>query len=232
MYKIDYKNVRKAALVFYLFAGIGVLFLILMATLIINQVKTKNMMDSSVIANEIEIYQTTNSDGDYLYGARYHYTVDNVDYVCNSSYTSSSSTGFKSSDVVLYQADNPSNSMAEASSNISTVLLLFAIIPLVITGVGIMGVINNTKKVKKLKWLANNGTLFRNLDYTLVNSNLTVNGVTKKAFRIDTTLPNGRIVDLVSGPIFSNNLSDADGYVDLLIDENDYSNFYIDLNIE
>ena len=83
--------------------------------------------------------------------------------------------------------------------------------------------------VYKLKRLSRNGILIRDLEYDVVNSNLTVNNVTRPALSISYNV-NGEDVTFVSGPMKEIELISDDA--DLLYDPNDLKNYYIDFNIE
>lgn len=90
-------------------------------------------------------------------------------------------------------------------------------------------VIKIIKMVYKLKSLSRNGILIRDLEYDVVNSNLTVNNVTRPALSISYNV-NGEDVTFVSGPMKEIEL--ISDYADLLYYPNDLKNYYIDFNIE
>jgi hypothetical protein len=48
---------------------------------------------------------------------------------------------------------------------------------------------------------------------------------------VDYKLPNGSIITLQGDPRFDNKVSDSDGLVDIVIDENNTDNYFIDFEI-
>ena len=120
--------------------------------------------------------------------------------------------------------------------------LSFIILPLcvslifVIVGVGFfIGGLKYQKKVNKemerIQKLSTMGTLIKNIPYDLVPSNIQVNGRDVYCLKIVYKNSNGVEIPLVSDPKYNAVLGDKDGTCDLLIDPNDYSNYYIDLEI-
>ena len=110
-------------------------------------------------------------------------------------------------------------------------MYLICLFPLIFVVVGFMQIRNVYKKVKRIKKLAKIGTLIQNLPYTMEPTNLSVNNGRLYAIGLDYTLPSGSVIHLTGDPRFDRREFDQDGYVDLLIDLNDISNYYIDFNI-
>ena len=106
-------------------------------------------------------------------------------------------------------------------------ILLFIIIPilLIVWGLGKMNELN--EKIAKLRIISFNGVLVKHLPYTLEQ-------ISEKQYliKIEYETPSGQMINLVSEPKGDDFIHDADGKADLLIDPNDYSNFFIEVNIE
>lgn len=116
------------------------------------------------------------------------------------------------------------------SEPIIPVFLLYVIIVTNIV-LGSYRVIKVFKKIRKMKYLEVNGSLVKNLPYTMVFTNFKFNNKDIMAIAVDYILPTGEVLHLVGDPRYDRKYSDLDGSVDLLIDLNDIDNYYIDFNI-
>lgn len=85
--------------------------------------------------------------------------------------------------------------------------------------------------IKRLQKLAIEGVLVKNMPYKLVKSGTVINGNPIYCMQVEYENASGQIIPLKSEAKYNNVLSDKDGTVDLLIDPNDYSNFFIDIEI-
>ena len=95
--------------------------------------------------------------------------------------------------------------------------------------------IKKTKKLElKYDYLEKNGVLYRNMSYKLKYLGST-NDDNRDLFcyEVDFTLPNGSVVILTSETIKSETYYNQPqtGQIDVLIDPNNYNNYYIDFNI-
>lgn len=88
--------------------------------------------------------------------------------------------------------------------------------------------INNIERVQKL---AKEGLLIKNMPYQLVSSGTVINGKPIYCMQVEYENASGEKIPLQSEAKYNNKLSDKDGTADLLIDPNDYSNYYIDVEI-
>ena len=105
------------------------------------------------------------------------------------------------------------------------ILCIILAILLIVWGLGKMNELN--EKIAKLRIISFNGVLVKHLPYTLEQ-------ISEKQYliKIEYETPSGQMINLVSEPKGDDFIHDADGKVDLLIDPNDYSNFFIEVNIE
>lgn len=75
------------------------------------------------------------------------------------------------------------------------------------------------------------GKLVKNIPYTLEDTNVTImNKVIKKPV-INYVTQLGEVIKLEGDPRYDHKTSDADNMVDLVIDENDLTNYFIDFEI-
>lgn len=230
MYNINYKNVKKGRTFGLIFLLAGLLFLVIIGGLLISNFNKKNSLDSSTEAYRIDENCKTDSDGDYMCSPIYYYTVSGNEYVCGSS-SSSSTTPSMDKNLVYYDSNNPSKCMTEYESGTSLFMALFLILPIVFIAIGGANIASVQKRIKKIKYLEQNGTLIKGLTYTMEPTNFTVNGRQVMRPAVDYQLPSGSVVHLQGDPRHDNVSFDNDGLVDLLIDVNDPSNYYIDFEI-
>lgn len=109
--------------------------------------------------------------------------------------------------------------------------VLIMLIPTLSIIVGISKIVANHKRLIVVEKLNKSGKLVKKLPYRIISSRNKINDNDIKQFVIDYTLPNGNRVELKSDPMFFGKLSDYDGCVDLVIDENNPKNYFIDLEI-
>ena len=108
---------------------------------------------------------------------------------------------------------------------------IFATIGFFLIYFGVKSNKKNKDKIKRVRKLAESGVLFKNLNYNLVPSGSYVNGNVIYCVEVIYENSRGIKIPLVSEPKYDGRLSRADGTVDLLIDENDTSNYFIDFEI-
>ena len=87
------------------------------------------------------------------------------------------------------------------------------------------------ENIFRVKKLAKEGFLVKNMPYKLVPSGTVINGQQVCCIQVEYENSFGQKIPLKSEPKYNNRLNDKNGTVDLLIDPNDYSNYYIDLEI-
>jgi hypothetical protein len=230
MYDIYLKNVKKGRFFFYIFLLAGIFFFcLLVSTFIFNTIRLKTL-DSSIMSSSVDVYSYTNEDGDIMYKSIYYYNVDGREYKCSSSV----STGFepiKENKTVYFDSNNPSKCVTEDSKSMGFLWLLALLIPIVFIITGIVGILKINKRLKLIKELNKNGKLIKNLPYRLEDSNFSVNNVPLQKPVIDYTLPNGITITLYGDTRHDKKYYDSDGKVDLIIDENNPENYYIDFEI-
>ena len=109
-------------------------------------------------------------------------------------------------------------------------------IPFVLIGFFILkaGINLNKKhkeKLKKIEQLAHNGILIKNLNYTVKPTGTILNGQPIYCIEVIYENERGSKIPLVSEGKYDGRLSRGDGTVDLLVDPNDTSNYFIDFEI-
>lgn len=229
MYDINLKNVKKGRNFFLIFFIVGVLSFVILTSVIIFTCINYSKLDSSVMSINATLIQDL-SDGNVMYKRSYDYEVDGKLYTCVSSMSSTSSS-IPDNKKIHYDSANPMNCEADSITTTVGIISIFYIIPVVFSIVGLVGIIKNCKRVKMINELCERGKLVKGLKYHLEPSNYTVNGVSIMKPVIDYQLPNGDIISLSGDPRHDRKSGDADGLVDLLIDEDNPDNYFIDFEI-
>lgn len=230
MYDINLKNVNKGKRFYYIFLIFGILFLLVMAGIFINNRIKASKMDSNTLSSSVEITDYIDDEGNTMYTPIYHYFVKGVEYTCKSNYSSSVNPGNENK-LVYYNSLKPSDCVSEYSKNGDVILLAFMLLPVLFISFGIYNIVKIRKKIIKIKELNQRGKLVKNLPYRLEESNIIVNGVPLQKIAVDYTLFNGTVKTLYSEPIHDGKTADSDGMVDLVIDEANPDNYFIDFEI-
>ena len=227
MYDINYKNLKTERFLYKLPIYIGLLILLIIDGIIAINIIRKKSFDSYVVTRHIEIESHENSDGDTMYKPVYYYNIDGKQYKCKPSSSSSNISKIRNGKV-YYDSKNPSKCITDYSLKENKILLILNIIPLGFIIPGILLTIKANKKIKRLKKLNKTGKLVKGLPFDLENTNLSINEQALQRIRVEYRLPTGELTTLTSSQIFKKSDSST---VDLLIDENDTNNYYIDFDI-
>ena len=129
-------------------------------------------------------------------------------------------------------------SKKEVFSNTSTSIWAFGVfgiimlvigIPLLIFGIRTMR--KHSKQIKDAQTLAHKGLLIKNLPYRIIDSGTRVNDQPIYCIEIVYETENGTKIPLQSEPKYDGKLTRGDDTVDLLIDPENPSNYFIDFEI-
>ena len=230
MYDINTKNVKKGKRFFYIFLLVGLLFLVILGLIYISSIVRLKSMDSTVTSTSVEVRSYVDDEGSTMYSPVYSYEVNGENYTCGSNSSSSIYPGTDNK-TVYYDSKNPSNCMTEYSKSSNNIMLLFMLIPIIFIVVAVVNIRKVNKKVKTILELNQKGKLVKNLPYRLEDSGTVINGVPIQMPVVDYVLPNGCSITLYGDPRHDRKTCDADGMVDLLIDENNPQNYFIDFEI-
>lgn len=230
MFDINTKNVKKGKNIFYIFLAAGLLFLVIIGGVFVSSIVKLNSLDSTVLSERVEIKSYIDDEGTIMYSPVYYYSVNGKNYTCVSNSPSSHNPGTQNKNV-YYDSNNPSKCMTEYSKSSNFILLVFIIIPIIFILVAVVNIRKVNKRVKAILELNNKGKLIKNLPYRLENTGTVVNGVPIQRPVVDYTLSSGAQITLYGDPRNDKKQSDSDGMVDLLIDESNLNNYYIDFEI-
>lgn len=230
MYDIDTSNVKKGIKFFLMFLLVGIFFLgILLAILIMNIINYKSL-DSEIMSNHVEINTYKDSDGDTMYSPIYYYNIRGKEYKCSSQGGSSIMPSTKNRKV-YFDSKNPTRCMTDYSRGNNKWILLFLLLPIVFIGTAVYNIIKVNKRIKLINDLNTTGKLVKNLPYRLENTGMSVNGIQIQKPVVDYTLPSGTTITLQGNPRHDKKVADKDGMVDLIIDEANPNNYFIDFEI-
>lgn len=230
MYDIDTSNVKKGIKFFLMFLLVGIFFLgILLAILIMNIINYKSL-DSEIMSNHVEINTYKDSDGDTMYSPIYYYNIRGKEYKCSSQGGSSIMPSTKNRKV-YFDSKNPTRCMTDYSRGNNKWILLFLILPIVFIGTAVYNIIKVNKRIKLINNLNTTGKLVKNLPYRLENTGMSFNGIQIQKPVVDYMLPSGTTITLQGDPRHDKKVADKDGMVDLVIDEANPNNYFIDFEI-
>lgn len=230
MYDINTKNVKKGKKIFLFFLIVGIIFMIIIGKVVFSNILKYKSLDASILSTKVEINSYYNDEGTLLYEPTYYYNVNGKDYFCTSSTSSSINPGTNNK-TVYYDSKNPTNCLTEYSKSNNIFLLIFMILPIIFIFIGIINMIKINKRVRIINELNQKGKLIKNLKYHLENSDITINNVKIQRLVVDYKLPSGSIITLYGDPRYDKKSFDSDGLVDLVIDESNPDNYFIDFEI-
>ena len=233
MYDINTKNIRSHFSFYFMFFLAGSFFLVLMLFSLFRP--KDNIPNGFEKVNEIKFIEVETVNG--LEGVpTYYYDVNGREYRCHYYNASLEKTSLN--DTVYYDIFNPNNcnvifEKEKKSDDISSlvIFLMFMLLPLSFMTIGGINIWKVFKRLSDVKYLNKHGKLVKNLPYRLENSGITVNNIRIKRPIICYILPSGNVVVLHGDPRFDRKLRDADGCVDLVIDENNPTKYFIDFEI-
>ncbi len=110
-------------------------------------------------------------------------------------------------------------------------ILMFLILPVVFILIGGINIIKVFKRVKQVKRLNQVGVLYKNIPYTLASTGMSVNDVPILKPVVKFKLPNGEFVTLSGDARHDRKDRDSDGYIDLVLDPDNYDNYFLDYDI-
>ena len=230
MYDIDFSVIKKAKTPGIIFIIVGSIFAIIFGIISATTLMNRFSMDNKTNAIKVEYTTYHDSDGELMYEPTYFYNVDGKEYICDTS--SSQSSKPNDNEIIYYQSKNPSKCMPAADEFIGYFFLGFSVLfgGLFIL-IGIIIIINTNKRIKKVTSLNEVGKLVKGLPYRMERTGTEVNDRPILRPVVDYQLPDGSIVKLNGDGRFDHKTSDEDGLVDLVIDESDPTNYFIDFEI-
>lgn len=229
MYDINTKYVKKGRNFWLIFLIFGLAFMLIFGSVYISSYLKLKSLDASTTSTKVEISSHI-SDGTTMYSPIYYYEVNGIEYSCSSNSSSSVYPGTDNK-TVYYDSKEPLKCMSEYTKNSNKFMLIGVFLPIIFILIGVVGIHKVNKRLKVIKSLNINGKLVKNLPYHMEETGMVVNNKRILKPIVEYTLPSGSVITLEGDARHDKKLSDEDGLVDLLIDENNPSNYFIDFEI-
>lgn len=234
MYDINTKNLKKGIFEHFTFLVFGIIFIALIFGDTAIQFIKHLSMDSKAIGARAELPNEGNIKEGKDFNALFYYKVNGHEYFCYKKETYSSAKYYDSNAIIEYDSKNPSKCMVEyekISIADIIVLLIISSIPLTLIVVSVINMIKLRNRVRIVKILNQNGKLIKNLPYKLERTGIKIYGKRMHKPVINYSLPDGKVLELEGDLRYDNKLSGDDEFVDLVIDESNPQNYFIDFEI-
>lgn len=226
MYSID--NILKTNKLMYKIVFIVSLVFILLFSIIglKDIISVSSTYNRKVKSNISEFIPIDNN----MYKKVYYFDTDNKQFSCLDSVVIHNKNGNADKKTIYYNFEDPNvctTSIIKKTNFIVYIFIILLCIPLLI---GLIGMIKINKKINKIKMLSKCGKLVKNLQYELIemkkkNGNILYKAKTEYKFKKQELI-------LYSESIYEKSLFDKYSTIDLLINENDVSDYFLDFNIQ
>lgn len=230
MYDINFDNLKKGRKEYLIFLIIGFISFVLLMTMTVSNIVKWNSLDSHVLSTSVSIRETTGDDNFTRYTATYHYNVDGNDYSC-STMTRTNYFPSQKNKVVYYNSASPEVCMPKSSKISNFLMLLFWIIPALFLFASVPNILEINGRIKIIKELNKKGKLIKNIPYKLEKTGKVINDIPIYRVVVNYVLKSGDIVALYGDDRYDNIFCDSDRMVDLIIDEENPGNYFIDFEI-
>lgn len=215
--KLMYKIIFIFSLVFILF------FSIIGLKDIINVSSTYNRK----IKSNISEYIPTDNN---MYKKVYYFDADNRQFSCLDSVVINNKNNQIDKKTIYYNFEDPNVCTTNIIKKTNLIVYIFIILLCIPLLIGLIGMIKINKKLNKIKMLSKCGKLVKNLQYEVVeikkkNGNILYKAKTKYKFK-------NQVLILYSESIYDKKLFKEYPTIDLLINENDVNDYYLDFNVQ
>ena len=213
-----------------LFITTLIFVLLLLSSNLVNMIITNYGYNRKIETNNVELIS---KDNNKTYKKVYYYKINGKQYSCeDSEILLSNKHENDDKKTIYYNSKDPNICTTSIIVKKIDPMILMATIALCIPMlIGLTGIIRINKKIKQIKKLNNCGKLVKNLSYELektkmsTSSNIIYKAVVK--YKV-----NNQEHTFYSEPIHDKTLLDKYSTIDLLINENDANDYYLDFNIQ
>lgn len=226
MYSID--NILKTNKLMYKIIFIfSLAFILLFSIFALKDIINVSSIYNRKVKSNISEYIPTDNN---MYKKVYYFDADNRQFSCLDSVVINSKNNQIDKKTIYYNFEDPNVCTTNIIKKTNLIVYMFIIslcIPLLI---GLIGMIKINKKINKIKMLSKCGKLVKNLQYEVVetkkrNGNILYKAKTKYKFK-------NQVLILYSESIYDKKLFKEYPTIDLLINENDVNDYYLDFNIQ
>lgn len=234
MYDINLKVIKKGYSFWLIFLIVGVLMFGIPGVIITIDAINQSKIDSETLSIKSEIWEDEDDEGYEYYGVTYTYEVNGLSYECDSNKEYDTRPYGTLTSTIEYASVDPEicNVQGERSDGSEILfMLIWSIMPLIFIGLSIYNMNKITKRVRKVKQLNEIGKLVKGVPYEMKETGMSVNEVEIYKPVAKYYTPTGVLLELNGDARFDHKSEDYDGLVDLVIDENDHTNYFIDFEI-
>lgn len=226
MYSID--NILKTNKLMYKIIFIfSLAFILLFSIFALKDIINVSSIYNRKVKSNISEYIPTDNN---MYKKVYYFDADNRQFSCLDSVVINKKNNQIDKKTIYYNFEDPNVCTTNIIKKTNLIVYMFIIslcIPLLI---GLIGMIKINKKINKIKMLSKCGKLVKNLQYEVVetkkkNGNILYKAKTKYNFK-------NQVLILYSESIYDKKLFKEYPTIDLLINENDVNDYYLDFNIQ
>lgn len=226
MYDINVKKVGKGKNIYLALLIVVIFFLVLMVLNVRASIIKFNSLDSTIMSTGVGFDSRRDTGGEEKYSAIYYYEVNGREYSCHSNAYSTSKPN--SNKNIYYDSTDPARCMIENDNSLMLLIIVVFVLAIIFLVFNIKKV---NKRVKTIEELNKSGKLVKNLPYRLEDTGIVVNGAAIQRIVIEYILPSGCLVTLRGDPIYDRENVRNSSFVDLVIDEKNSDNYYIDFEI-
>lgn len=226
MYSID--NILKTNKLMYKIIFIFSLAFILFFSIIglKDIINVSSIYNRKVKSNISEYIPTDNN----MYKKVYYFDADNRQFSCLDSVVINNKNNQIDKKTIYYNFEDPNVCTTNIIKKTNLIVYIFIILLCIPLLIGLIGMIKINKKINKIKMLSKCGKLVKNLQYEVVemkkkNGNILYKAKTKYKVK-------NQVLILYSESIYDKKLFKEYPTIDLLINENDVNDYYLDFNIQ
>ena len=234
MYDINLKVIKKGYSFWLIFLIVGVLMFGIPGVIITIDAINQSKIDSETLSIKSEIWEDEDDEGYEYYGVTYTYEVNGLMYECDSNKEYDTRPYGTLTSTIEYASVDPEicNVKGEGTDGSEILfMLIWSVMPLIFVGLAIYNMNKITKRVRKVKQLNEIGKLVKGVPYEMKETGMSVNEVEIYKPVAKYYTPTGELLELNGDARFDHKSEDYDGLVDLVIDENDHTNYFIDFEI-
>lgn len=238
MFDINVRQSKKESVTGIFLIAVGILVAAFVLWSYISVILKYKNADSVVEAYNIEVtthsseskFKHEQNTGGITYSPKYYYRVDGEEFICETNgYFSEYPDENKNK--VYYNSSNPSDCVTEYEKNVSPMFLALLFVSFICFFFGRLFIKSAKISVGLMEELNQKGKLIKRMPCRLEDSDMSVNNVKVKWPVVDYVLPTGEKLSLHGQPDISGKLFEEGAFIDLLIDENNPENYFIDFDI-
>lgn len=233
MYDIDTKVIKHKRLFGYLFLVSAAIFIVILICILHYWNEQKSKLTEETMSISATVKKEYTDKDELIYIRLYKYEVNNKIYTCSSSKTLKEYPEKTENKMIHYHYSFPDKCYVEEFEYDTILFILaFLTIPTILTIIGIKLIKKVNKRLNQVEQLNQNGRLVKRLPYKMEKATSAVyDGEAYYRPVIMFTLKTGEVIKLKGDIRYDRRYRDRDGYVDLLIDEFNPENYFIDFDI-